>query len=137
MHLEVRQSFPPTFGHPNLEVNIFHTAYIVTFHQFLFHFHISCPDQSAIRETRTEIARFLNSIKEHSSSILRVLNLHLEVSELFFLRSGHPNLEINIFHISYTITFYPFLFYFYISCLNQPGMRETRMQLAQVFNSKT
>ena len=66
-----------------------------------------------------------------------VLNLHLEVRELFSLRSGHPNLEINVFHISYTIIFYPFLFHFYISCLDQPGMMETRMQLAGVFNSRT
>ena len=31
---------------------------------------------------------------------LAVLNLNLEVMELFSLSSGHPNLEINIFHVS-------------------------------------
>ena len=38
-------------------------------------------------------------------------------------------LQINIFHISYTIIFYPFLFHFYISCLDQPGIRKTKTQL--------
>ena len=28
--------------------------------------------------------------------------------------SGHCSLEINIFHISYTIIFYPFHFHFYL-----------------------
>ena len=36
-----------------------------------------------------------------------------------------PNLEINIFHIRYTIIFHPSLFHFHISCLDQPGIRET------------
>ena len=63
--------------------------------------------------------------------------MHLEVRELVSLRFGHPNLEINIFHKSYTIIFYPILFHFYISCIDQPGMRETRIQLALVFNSRT
>ena len=45
---------------------------------------------------------------------------------------GHPNLEIDIFHISYTSFVYPFLFPFCISCLDQPGIRETRMQLENV-----
>ena len=62
--------------------------------------------------------------------------MNLEVMELFSLRSGHPKLEINIFHISFTIIFYPFLFHFYISFLDQPGIRETKMQLAGV-NSRT
>ena len=53
---------------------------------------------------------------------LAVLNLNLEVMELFSLSSGHPNLELNIFHITYTIIFYPFLFHFYISCLYQSGI---------------
>ena len=44
--------------------------------------------------------------------------------ELFSLRSGHSNIEINIFHRIYTIIFYPFVFYFYIACPDQPGMRE-------------
>ena len=44
---------------------------------------------------------------------------------MIFLRSGDPKLEINIFHISYTIIYSPFLFHFYISCLDQPGIRET------------
>ena len=39
------------------------------------------------------------------------------------LLSGLSNLEINIFHISYTIIFYSFLFHFNISCLDQPGIR--------------
>ena len=39
-------------------------------------------------------------------------------SRVIPLRSGHPYLEIDIFHISYTIFFYPFLFQFYISCLD-------------------
>ena len=48
---------------------------------------------------------------------------------LFF---GHYNLEINMFRISYTIIFYPFLFHFYISCLDQLGIRE-KTQMAWVF----
>ena len=44
-----------------------------------------------------------------------------------------PLLEINILHISYIIIFYPFLFHFYISCVDQPGIRETRTRLARVF----
>ena len=39
---------------------------------------------------------------------------------LYFL--DFPELEINIFHISYTIIFSSFLFHFYISCLDQPGI---------------
>ena len=42
-----------------------------------------------------------------------------------------------IFHVSYSITFYPFLFHFYISCVNQPRIRETKRQLALVLNSRT
>ena len=53
------------------------------------------------------------------------------------LLSGLSNLEINIFHISYTIIFYSFLFHFNISCLDQPGIRETKTQLERVFNFRT
>ena len=69
------------------------------------------------------------SNNEQSSWILGSLNLHLEVRESVSLLSGHPNLEINIFHISYAIIYYPFLFHFYISCLDQAGIMETRTQL--------
>ena len=63
--------------------------------------------------------------------------MHLEVRERFALRSGNFNLQINVLRISYTIIFYTFLFHFYISCLDQPGIRDTRTQLAWVFSSKT
>ena len=54
------------------------------------------------------------------------------------LLSGVSNLEINIFHISYTIIFYSFLFHFYISFLDQPGVRETKTELARpAFNFRT
>ena len=53
---------------------------------------------------------------------------------LYFLDS---NLEINIFHISYTIIFYSFLFHFYISCPDRPGIRESETELPRVFNSST
>ena len=65
------------------------------------------------------------------------LNLHLEVSERFPLLSEQYNLEIYEFHITYTIIFYSFLFHFYISCLDQPGIRETKTQLERVFNFRT
>ena len=67
----------------------------------------------------------------------RVLNLHLEVRESFPLRSRDHKLEINIFHISYTIIFYPFLIHFYISCIDRRGIRETRTELARILNSIT
>ena len=41
------------------------------------------------------------------------------------ISSEPPNFEINIFHIRYTIIFHPFLFHFYISSIDQPGIRET------------
>ena len=73
--------------------------------------------------------------------------MHLEVREGFPLRSGHPNLEINIFQITNAIILlslnlllevklisYPFLCHFYISCLVQPGIKETRARLVRVRN---
>ena len=57
---------------------------------------------------------------------LMFLNLHLEVREWFPLLSGHSNLQINIFHISYTVIFDPFLFHFCFSCQDEPGIREKR-----------
>ena len=59
------------------------------------------------------------------SWISMFLNLHLDVRKLFPLLSGLPRLKIKIFHRSYTIIFYPFLFHFNISCLDQPGITET------------
>ena len=64
-------------------------------------------------------------------------NLHVEVRELFSLRSGHLNLEINIFDISFIVISCPFLFHFYISRPDQPGTRKTRTKLARVSNSIT
>ena len=42
----------------------------------------------------------------------------------FPLCFGHPNLEINIFPISYTVISYQFLSHFYISCPDKPGIRK-------------
>ena len=49
--------------------------------------------------------------------------------------SGHCNLETNIFHINYTIIFYPFLLNSCISCPDRPGIRETKTPLARVLYS--
>ena len=70
-------------------------------------------------------------------SILGFLNLHLEVVESFLILSGHYNLRINIFHLTYTIIFYPVLFHFYIACLDHAGIRETKTGLARVLNCRT
>ena len=43
------------------------------------------------------------------------VQIHIHI---LLTNSGHPNLEINIVHISYSITFYPLLFHFHISCLD-------------------
>ena len=64
-------------------------------------------------------------VREGKSWTLRFLNLHLEVRESFLLRSEHPHSEINLFHISYTVISYPFLFQFYISYLDEAGIKET------------
>ena len=64
---------------------------------------------------------------------LGFLNLHLEVRGSFPILSRHYNLGINIFHLTHTIFFYPLLFHFYIACLDQAGIRETKMQMAWVF----
>ena len=64
-------------------------------------------------------------------------NLHLQVRELFPLRSRHLKLEKNISHICYNIIFPPFLFHFYIFCLDQRGIRETKTGLARVLNCRT
>ena len=50
--------------------------------------------------------------------------------------SGHCNLETNIFHINYTIIFYPFLLNSCISCPDRPGIRETKTPLARVLYSR-
>ena len=41
------------------------------------------------------------------------------------ISSEPPNLEINIFHTSYTIILRPFVCHFYASCSNQAGIKET------------
>ena len=43
----------------------------------------------------------------------------------------------NILHISHTIIFSPFLFHFYIFCLDQRLIRETKTGLAWVLNCRT
>ena len=126
LHLEVRVLFSLHSGHLNLEINIFHIAYTVTFYPFLFHFYISCPDQPGKRKHERNRYGFSFQLQDITQLMdFRVLNMHVEVRELFSLRSGHPNLEINIFLISYTIIFHPFVCYFYVSCSNQAGIRET------------
>ena len=63
---------------------------------------------------------------QHSSWCLGFLNLHLEVRGSFTILSKHYNLGINIFHRTYTIIFYPLLFYFYIACIDQAGIKVTK-----------
>ena len=85
-----------------------------------------------------QLPRPLSNFRTYCSSwIFGVLNPHLEVRELFPLLSGLSSLEINIFHISYNVIFYLFLFHFNISCQDQPGLRETKTHLAPVFNFRT
>ena len=137
LHLEVREWFPLLSGQYKLEINLFYIRYTNIFYPFLFHFYISCPDQPWIKETWTQLAQVLNSWTLRSSWISGILNLHLEVRELFSLPFGHPNLKINIFHISYTIIFHPFVCHFYVSCSNQAGIRETWTRLEQFWPART
>ena len=57
--------------------------------------------------------------------ILGLLYTYLEVKGCFPPRSSDSSSEINSFHITSSIIFYTFLFHFYISCINKPGIRET------------
>ena len=103
LELEVTKSFPLCFGHPNLAMNIFHISFAIFPYRLLCHFYIS-----------TQFMDFM------------FLNLKLEVTKSFPLCFGHPNLAMNIFHISFAIFPYRLLCHFYISFLNQPGVRERR-----------
>ena len=47
--------------------------------------------------------------------------------------SGHANLGLNIFHISYTVIIYPFLFNFYICCLDLPGIKGNKNMIDTCF----
>ena len=65
-------------------------------------------------------------VRQVMDVMLGFLNLHLGVRECFPLLSGLSTLQLNVFQIRSTIILYQihFHFYFYISFLNPPGIRE-------------